>query len=90
MKSRYQHENIRLFEIEEFKEREVNPGDKVKTPLGPGIIVKQGSERFLVKVDPLIDSTYFRTLQADQGGLYFLQEDMESEKKVKRQIELSF
>lgn len=69
----------------------MNPGDKVTTPLGPGIIIRQRSDKkYLVKVDPLIDSTYFRLLQADQGGLYFLEEDLESENKQGKQFGLHF
>ena len=72
-------------------------GDKVKTSLGPGIIVKQeevsaglvrAHQRYLVLVDPLIDSTYFRHLQKLQGGLYFAERELEC--PGKKQHELHF
>jgi len=72
----------------------MKPGDKVKTSLGPGIVIKQeGSEgilsrRFLVKVNPLIKSTYFQQLQVEQGGLYFLQKNLISSES--KQIGLHF
>ena len=69
-------------------------GDKVKTSLGPGVVIKaEGTEgvlahRFLVKIDPLINSTYFRQLQDKQGGLYFLQKNLISSES--KQIGLHF
>jgi len=69
-------------------------GDKVKTPLGPGIVINQEgltgilSHRYLVKVNPLINSTYFRQLQDKQGGLYFLQKNLISSES--KQIGLHF
>jgi len=69
-------------------------GDKVKTSLGPGIVISQEgttgilAHRFLVKIEPLIDSTYFRQLQAKQGGLYFPEGEMEGPKD--KQLGLHF
>ncbi len=74
----------------------MKPGDKVSTPLGPGVIVKQEAgtgilaHRFLVKMDKLIDSTYFRTLHQEQGGLYFPEEDLEKRTGGEKQISLTF
>jgi len=75
----------------------MKPGDKVKTSLGPGIIVEQEKvsanlvrphQRYLVLINPLIDSTYFRALQEEQGGLYFAGKDIESLQE--KQIRLHF
>ncbi len=77
----------------------MSPGDKVKTSLGPGIVVKQEivsanlvrpHQRYLVMVNPLIDSTYFQQLQKEQGGLYFAVKDIESMEHSAKQIGLHF
>jgi len=77
----------------------MNPGDKVKTSLGPGIVIKQevataglvrSHQRYLVKVNPLIKSTYFQQLQAEYGGLYFQVSNIESKEKPAKQIGLHF
>ena len=77
----------------------MKPGDKVKTSLGPGIIVEQEKvsanlvrphQRYLVMVNPLIKSTYFQQLQEEQGGLYFTEKNLESKEKPEKQIELHF
>jgi len=74
----------------------MKPGDKVTTPLGPGVIVKREGEtgilakRYLVKMDKLIDSTYFRAMQQEQGGLYFMEEGVKKISGEGQQISLTF
>ena len=74
----------------------MNIGDKVITPVGTGVIIKpEGaagilSKRFLVKVSPLIDSTYYRQMQAEQGGLYFLSENLKKIESKNKQYGLQF
>ena len=74
----------------------MKPGDKVTTPLGLGVIVKREGEtgilakRYLVKMDKLIDSTYFRAMQQEQGGLYFMEEGVKKISGEGQQISLTF
>jgi len=69
----------------------MNPGDKVKTSLGPGRIVSQAADgRYLVKVEPMIKSTYFRTLQSEDGGIYFSKQTLMRMNQSGKQIDLNF
>ena len=73
----------------------MKPGDKVKTSLGPGSIVSQGNDkRFLVNIDSMIKSTYFRAMQQQDGGIYFSEQTLNrmnpSAKVSEKQIGLHF
>ena len=72
----------------------MKPGDKVKTSLGSGSIVSRGNDkRFLVKINSMIKSTYFRAMQQQDGGIYFSEQTlnrMNPSIKIEKQIGLHF
>ena len=69
----------------------MNIGDKVKTSLGSGRIVSRDNDnRYLVKIDSMINSTYFRAMQQENGGIYFSEQTLNRMNKSGKQMGLSF